>query len=482
MNEAPREPRDLRKAALFVLLLWLSFYALSLAIIGALLWVPWAQIQYERRLGFAGIATAVAALWVGASLLPSWPKRERWPPPLPKDRHPGLHALIADLCARSGVAAPAEVYLVAEATAFAARRPRWLGLSSVSAVGVGLPLLAHLDRDALASVILHELGHHHAGDVRLGPWIYRTRQAIGKVVERLDGSAALLQLPFVLYGRFFMRVTRRSSQQQEFAADHFAATHYGAEATGRALSVVHRIGPMWELFWQSEAVPALEHGLRPPLLEGFRTFMSTELQPELKELYQKARNRPPSPLDTHPSLDERLGALNAARFSDPGQHQSLALVDSVEAAEHDALGFILVAQYRDQLTAASWQELGTKLWIPEWRKQLAPYEQVLSRVRPLTLCDVLAKPEPYVQALRGPLSILSPAAEQKRMHSLLGYWLLLWLHDRGWALSLDPGAEPSAFSASGERVVPRALVRQLATRELSDEDWRALCRHKGIDG
>ena len=47
---------------------------------------------------------------------------------------------------------------------------------------VGLPLLHLVSERGLRAVIAHEFGHYAGGDTKLGPWIHRTRAAIGRTI------------------------------------------------------------------------------------------------------------------------------------------------------------------------------------------------------------------------------------------------------------------------------------------------------------
>ena len=47
---------------------------------------------------------------------------------------------------------------------------------------VGVPLMHILSERQLRGVIAHEFGHYSGGDTRLGPWIYRTRETIGRTI------------------------------------------------------------------------------------------------------------------------------------------------------------------------------------------------------------------------------------------------------------------------------------------------------------
>ena len=87
------------------------------------------------------------------------------------------------------------------------------------------------------AVLAHEFGHYHAGDVKLGPWIYKTRAAMGRTIAHLDGN--ILQKLFLWYGQLFLRITHAVSRRQEFIADEVAARAAGAGVMMSGLRKVH---------------------------------------------------------------------------------------------------------------------------------------------------------------------------------------------------------------------------------------------------
>ena len=107
---------------------------------------------------------------------------------------------------------------------------------------VGLPLLHLVTERGLRGVIAHELGHYAGGDTRLGPWIYRTREAIVRTDRRssatrtatIAGRRPPSAQPFIWYGKAFLRITNAISRRQEFAADARRRTaRAGATCTPR---------------------------------------------------------------------------------------------------------------------------------------------------------------------------------------------------------------------------------------------------------
>src|SRR5215472_7321018 len=96
-------------------------------------------------------------------------------------------------------------------------------------MALGLPLIQVVTVSELEAVVAHEFGHYAGGDARQA-WVYRTREKIGRTLTTLRSGWRLLRMPFVLYGRLFIRVTQALSRRQEYAADQLAARLVGAQA------------------------------------------------------------------------------------------------------------------------------------------------------------------------------------------------------------------------------------------------------------
>ncbi len=123
-------------------------------------------------------------------------------------------------------------------------------------------------------MLAHQFGHYHSGDVKIGPWIYKTRSAIGRTIAKLHDSS--LQKVFVAYGNIFLRVTHAVSRRQEFIADEVAAHAAGAAAMASALRKVHGSALAFNNYWRAGVSPLLNSGFLPPLVAGFARFVQAE--------------------------------------------------------------------------------------------------------------------------------------------------------------------------------------------------------------
>ncbi|MBV9774345.1 MAG: M48 family metallopeptidase, partial [Gemmatimonadetes bacterium] len=174
------------RAALAVALL-IGFYVFALAIAAGLLYVPYAEAHYLNhvtgRLALFCVAGAGIILW---SILP---RPDRFTPPGPRlapSEHPRLFGLLRSVAAQAGQEMPAEVYVIPDMNAWVAQRGGVMGVGSRRVMGLGLPLLQALTVRQTGAVVAHEFGHFHGGDTALGPWIYKTRAAIGRTLVGLS--------------------------------------------------------------------------------------------------------------------------------------------------------------------------------------------------------------------------------------------------------------------------------------------------------
>jgi len=100
----------------------------------------------------------------------------------------------------------------------------------------------------------------------------------------LSKQSAVLRLPFLWYGRLFLRVTQSVSRQQELAADALAARTVGVRPMIDGLRTLARGSIAFDVYWRQEVVPLLEAGFQPPLAEGFSRFLALEPFAEVNRL------------------------------------------------------------------------------------------------------------------------------------------------------------------------------------------------------
>lgn len=474
MRSRPAAPPGSQHVALraaSLLLLWAGFYLLGLSVVAGLLWVPWAQVTYGESLDAGGALAGAGGLWLLWGLRPRFRRPQDHGQSLSGQQHAKLHALVADVARRVGHPVPHELHLLSEANAFAAQQAKFLRRPK-SIVGIGLPYLAWLDRSSIEAIIAHELGHHVAGDVRLGPWVHRTRSLMGQTLDHLEGSAFWLDLPFVGYARGFVRYSSSVSRAQEVAADAISAKVAGAAAAARALVLTGR-SPLWQAYLTCEVAPMLNAGFLPQLLEGFRHFEAACKRPPQTE-DPDADSERASPFDTHPTLAERLAALGVPKPKDIEQVGSLDLLDATQDAEE----YVLRQMLRDPqlpLKPLAWSAAGHELWLPRFRGTIARFESAFEHATPEGLPAVIAHVEEWGERLRVGLALYSGEAKRRHVVGMFGTWFVVYLADLGFDVEALPG-HPVRASRGSVSLEPFNEISLLFDAKTDGVTWATTCQ------
>ncbi len=504
-------PRQLSLAARAILAvgLMIGFYALAFGIAGFLLLLVYADWRYARdlnlRLVIFSIAGAGMILW---SILP---RPDRFLPPGPRlepAAHPRLFAQLTQVASAVGQAMPAEVYLIPQVNAWVAERGGVMGFGSRRVMGLGLPLLQVLKTTSLRAVLAHEFGHYHGGDTRLGPWVYKTRAAIGRAFQNLSSQRSILVYPFLWYGKLFMRVTLAISRRQEFAADELASRKVGAQALIDGLRAIHGAAMAYGPYWQNEAGAVLNAGFRPPLAEGFARFIEC---PPIARAVSEALSRElaegkATPYDTHPALRERLKALEGLPKGEqlPSDPPAISLLDNLPELETCVLVGVAGEAKVRALKPVSWEDVGRQVLIPQWQALVQKQHSALEGLTAASIPEAVRDLNEFARRagwiVQQPISLggsqpkgagtsglvllklpggLSPEEIQRRAVAILGAGLATALYRQGWQPRTLPGE--NFFEHGQARLEPFSAVLQLVRGELDDEAWRRQCAEMGIN-
>jgi heat shock protein HtpX len=363
--------------ALLAVALMVSFYLLALGVASGLLWVAYIDAVRTRhpalRLIAFCIAGAASVLWAIA------PRRDRFDAPGPRisePEQPELFSLIREVANATSQAMPDDVYLLNDVNAFVAQRGGMMGIGVRRVMGLGLPLIQALTVDELKGVLAHEFGHYHAGDVALGPWIHRTRIAIGRTVAHL--SESVLRFIFIGFATIFLRVTQAVSRRQEFIADEVAAGVVGSQAMASGLRKVNGAAFAYHTYWYSELVPVMQAGFRPPVFAGFGRYTSRpEMSRLMTTLVQHQENEGQTdPYDTHPSLRDRLAALDRQASRPPVDSRPAAsLLRNVDECER--LLFGTLGTHLSNLKPLDWPGVTEAVYVPMWQARVKKYGALL---------------------------------------------------------------------------------------------------------
>ncbi len=467
-NNAKRN--DIGRRAASVLALWLGFWLLALGLVVALLWIPFAQLHYKSSLEFSGFAAAVAALTLVYSLRPrrnANSKANTSVKPLSRKTAAPLYAMVERIGKELGIVKPIDIHLIGVASAFISARPHWYGGVKSLQVGLGLPLLGTLSEAELGSVIAHEFGHFAAGDLALGPWVYRTRVSIGNTTNDLDDSLFFLDILFRYYGLWFLRLSSIVSRQQEFSADALAAQRFGVAATRSALEKVHLIDPMWSSYLDFELAPAINRGSRLPIFEGFRRFCLPGVKrAAIQTAISHAENRKSAEFDTHPSLAERVAALiPGAKPTYPPLSQCLHLLGG-EAATEDAW-YMLFA--KDNLIAADWDNFGSAILQPQIQQRFEGSWMDPAQLDFKELPKLAQQTDQLWERLKPEgISFLSPQGKRNHVLAILEEWITASLCHRGFTPKVVPG-QALNLQRARQNVQPAELLKAAIAGTMKSE-------------
>ncbi|HEU4394412.1 MAG TPA: M48 family metallopeptidase [Planctomycetota bacterium] len=458
------------------------FYAFSVALALGLFAVAWWMMSGRDRVnGYLLVACIVGGITILWAVVPRW---ERFVPPGPRltrERQPRLFALLESVARAAGQEMPAEVYLAPDVNAGVTERGGLLGFGGRRVMILGLPLMAALRVEEFRGVLAHEFGHFHGGETRIGPWIYRTHEAIARTVRTLTEAGSLLRFLFIGYAKAFNRITQAVSRRQELLADRLAAAVAGAPAMASGLRRTAAAVSAFQPYFGTEVVPALSSGFRPPLAEGFGRFLGARpieqsLDRFVDDLVKEERA---DPYDSHPPLRVRLESLGNP---DPPDAASAGPVAATLLQELDVLEDALLAAAFPGLKippAIPWSETAERVYLPHFRKIVAEDRVLLAGVTADGLADTVSRP-PGDTRWRRKAAAPAPQGPPK-VATIAGAALVLHMVERGWALRSEPGRD-FALSRGEESFFPFQEIGDLASGTTSAAGWRERCRALGIEG
>lgn len=466
--------------AVLALALTVGFYVFALAIAAALIFVVYLQVYV---LNYASLLFVIVPLIGALAILAAiFPRFDSFAPPGPrllrKDQEK-LFALVQEVARATRQRTPGEVYLTMDVNAGVTQRGGFLGIFSRRVMILGLPLVQVLSRSELRAVLAHEFGHFSGGDTAFGSWIYQTRLTIGRTIGAAGGNVPFLDLPFDLYGELFLRVTQSIARQQEWVADQLAAEVASGDALANALWKMTAASLVFEEYFSSQVVPVLEGGFCPPIAEGFGRYLTAALQdPKFIERVNVGIARESAEdYDSHPLTRDRIDALRHNPTNDlDGEDGAIALIENLSQLEIRLFGSGKIAV---SLEPISWDEVGSRVYLPRWRKQIEKHVPVLKGVTVESLPSLARRLYPTAEKLGLPLS--HPERARRQAAEVLSIALTTGLIRQGWTPEAVPG-RPVVCRRQQMALEPLTIIQALADGNLSGESWRQLCQQLGLSG
>lgn len=479
--------------ALLALLLTVGFYSLALGIAFGLLYLIYLEFavlgRINIRLTIFAFISAVVILW---SIIP---RPDQFTPPGPRmtrKKFPALFNEIEKVAKLTSQEMPRDVYLIPDVNAFVAERGGFMGFGRRRVMGIGLPLFQLMNVDELKAILAHEFGHYFGGDTALGPWIYKTREAIIRTTVNVAQANRWLYIPFEAYAKMFLRITNAVSRQQEFTADRLAAQTVGAKTTISGLQKVHKYGYAFSAFFQREYAPVIDAGYKPPMLDGFQEFLkSPKITEAVNNSYQEQLTKGiTDPYDTHPSLKERIAALEGlpagAMTNDLSASSLLPLNADLET-------LILKQIIKDEgkfnsLKNIDWKNVVEIAFAPQWSRNIEPFKRILSEITTESLFDAAQKPSHLFARLAAAGKILPPNVKPEQVpqevqiqitNNIIGTALASALKQNNWKIKTDLGEDLKFIQANME-ISPYSLFPKLVAHEFSRDEWVNYCEKNGL--
>jgi Zn-dependent protease with chaperone function len=482
-----------RKAVLAVALI-IGYYVFSLAMVAALLYLSYYIILSAGIYGPAAILpsmfTIAGAISIFFSVLPRF---DRFKPPGVRVKpaiQPRLFDLISEVARISGQRMPSVVQIVPEFNAWVIERGGIMGIGRRRYLAIGLPLFPLMTVSQLEAILAHEFGHFYSGHLKFGAWVWRTRDSLIRTVTTANRAtyAFWVNLIFLPYAQLFLKLTYSISRYHEHEADELAARIAGREPAIEALQRISIGEKAFDSYWEAAVRPLVTEGRRPPIMEGFRRFVSTQHISDSLDRNVKVhlKDNRTDPYDSHPILPDRVNALKQLpdRVAPRDNTSALSLLDNLDELEQAFLKETRPKNAR-KLEPMLWQDVQSQIFVPRWERAVAAYAEGLKGVTPDSLPDIVKNLTQFTTVLvskSGEIhSLEAGAGWHQRASFTLGSALTLALRNAGWHLYAAP-AEPVEARRDGEVIRPFEVLGSLMSGALTPEAWRQQCVSAGISG
>jgi len=352
---------------------------------------------------------------------------------------------------------------------------------------IGLPLLATLSVDEFVALLAHEMGHSRMRDQQFSAWIYRQRiawSALHAKFTRPTGPIERLLARF--YGwciPYFCAYCFALARAHEYAADHVAAAVTDPQVLGDALIKAELAGRfLAEVFWPSlyAQVDKTPETPRRPYKLMQRALQAGHKAWTRQEWLAQALNKYANHIDPHPSLAERLAALEvdaAPPTYDPGNAAFSLLGPSAET---------LLSHWDDawrKQHAAKWRDRHRELQEARWK--LAEYERCdESSLGPDDLwikANLLLNVNRNADAIETLRALAMRQGSHGKAHMLLGELLLARGDERGLQHLIAAAGQDAALIPSAGELGYSYLVKRGRKQEAL-RFWRQVSPAAAVGG
>lgn len=338
-NDAAEDPKGYRRRVILWACLGYGYVAMLgaalLALVGGLIFLAFFSKRstggsFIALLKF-GIPALLAALAIGRALFIRSDKLEGYA--VTKTDSPRLFKLLHNV--RKKVKGPAihQVLLTDEFNAAIVQRKRFgIWGDTRNTLILGMQLMQALSTRQLAAVIAHEYGHLSGAHGKLQSWVYRSRMAWWHTYQSLDEQDHWSVLPLTAFLRWycprFYAMSFVLAREDEYEADRVAAKVAGEQAAADALCATAIHARFLDEFYWPKVFGMANESPKPPrsVLSRIPTALKAGFEEaESRRALTRELKRETGVDDTHPSLNDRLNALNARPRIPPLPEEPAAL-------------------------------------------------------------------------------------------------------------------------------------------------------------
>jgi Zn-dependent protease with chaperone function len=315
------------------------------------------HLQFLIVLGIGGVFALVAVTQTILSMFKTAELRILGMVAIPSEQ-PRLWNEVKELCGFLEAPPPEHIVLGLEPTFFVTESDLTCSGAKLSGrtLFLSLTLSRLLTREELKAVLGHELAHFLGEDTaytkRFFPVYRGTLTALARLSNRRGNfSAGLARLPAVAFVGFFYQSFARGekevSRSREHTADRVGARVAGAPALGGALVKLHAHVPIWKKVYDG-----FRYHEQAFQAEGnaAKAFIDKAQAQPAEELQRVGTRQIPHPFDSHPTLAERLSALEV-------QLPDLAVSAAVPPAELSGWSLIQGAEALEEAQTAEIRRL-----------------------------------------------------------------------------------------------------------------------------
>ena len=412
-------------------------------------------------------------------------------------REPRLMAEVGSVAAALNLALPAEVRLIIDGNAGVAQDGGFMGFGSRRILLLGMPLIAALSVSELRAILAHEFAHFYSGDTRLSPWLWNTVKSMVQVHQNLERQASILsKRPFlsvpntILYKPLlyaleqywvgFLGLMLWILRPREFRADEIACHLAGSDEFAEALREFHKASAISLRYWHTVVLPLVHVGYQPRLTADFFAYRAAPIYEQAASAFLEKQLQMihPDPSDAHPPLAARLERIRSLALPGPQSNTQAAffLFDNLSTWETDLLRKAVPELANAKLKPVDWETAATDIYLPEWRKNIEPFQSLIPRKTVSSFPDCLRNLGPIADKVFSPPDqSLSRSDREERAVDILGCALWIALVDDGWKLVIRPGLSYLEREDSDFVLDPDVGVIQLRKGIVSADEWQASC-------